>query len=378
MKPILQRFLVTVMVFAITAAAAMASTDERDASKPDVKPRRIILLIIDGMAIEVPERFEMDNLRELIRAGTLFKAMVLPPPAHPQDDPNYPWSCSLPNPMLMAGTGFVGQPDIRENMIQHQFPDATTAFVANARSYHDVSGGFDHYLSFPHKPDALVTEQALDVIDQHDPILMRVHYQRPGIEGMKSIRNRYRDEPWYHNVWHPDAPYRKANLEADRQLGLFIDGLKARSKWQDTLLLICGDHGQADEGWHEPTAKGSSQTPLVIVGPGVKAGQVFEHCTIFDIAPTIAWAAGRSSPSLSHGRPLSEAWHGTSQTSQAESVKRLNQALLDFEALDPDSKKQAQQRGFLPLAEVSKWHTTAAGKDWEKFVDQQVLALNPE
>lgn len=360
------------------AMSASQTKSEPVAAVAMPTPKRVILVIIDGMHVDVPQRFAMTNLRELAEQGVWFKSMVLPPPHHPTDDPKYPWSCSLPNPMLMAGTPFVGREGIRDHMIQHHI-DGPTAFLANARSYRDVAGGFDQYLSFPHKPDALVTQESLKVIDEHDPILMRVHYQRPGIEGMKSIRDRYRDELWYNDVWQEGSPYQKANVEADRQLGLLVAGLKQRGKWDDTVMLICGDHGQADEGWHEPSKPESSKTPLIIIGPGIRKGQTFAGCTIFDVAPTIAALLSQSEPALNAGRVLQEAWTGNApaETDKAmfESTQRLNQALLEFMKLDPDRQKQLRDAGFMSLDDVGRWHETPAGTDFESFVEQQVTIM---
>ena len=107
-------------------------------------PDRIILFIIDGVAVGAPDRFEMPHYNALKKDGVFYQAMHLVLPGHPDKGPNYPWSCSLPNPMLMSGTPFVGADDIRESMIQHVFKPEETAFIVNARSYLDVSLSLIH------------------------------------------------------------------------------------------------------------------------------------------------------------------------------------------------------------------------------------------
>ena len=156
-------------------------------------PDRVILFIIDGLATKAPERIEMPHYNAIKEAGVYYKAMHLPLPGHPDKGPNYPWGCSLPNPMLMSGTPFVGREGIREGMIQGVFEPKETAFIVNARSYLDVSGGFGTYISKPKNPDSLVVDIAIEKMKEQDFSFMRVHLQRPGIEGMKVSWEKYSD-----------------------------------------------------------------------------------------------------------------------------------------------------------------------------------------
>ena len=72
-------------------------------------PDRVILFIIDGLAVKAPERIEMPHYNALKQEGVYYEAMHLPLPGHPDKGEEYPWGCSLPNPMLMSGTPFVGE-----------------------------------------------------------------------------------------------------------------------------------------------------------------------------------------------------------------------------------------------------------------------------
>ena len=79
-------------------------------------PDRVILFIIDGLAVKAPERIDMPHYNALKKEGVYYEAMHLPLPGQPEKGPNYPWGCSLPNPMLMSGTPFVGREGIRESI----------------------------------------------------------------------------------------------------------------------------------------------------------------------------------------------------------------------------------------------------------------------
>lgn len=362
------------VVCGAAARAQPAAPPSADLPSPD----RVILFIIDGLAVGAAERFDMPNLERLMEEGTHYRTMHLPLPGHPEKSEQYPWSCSLPNPMLMSGSPFIGRDGIREAMIQHQFEKDETAFVVNAYSYKDVSGGFGTYLSMPHKPDRLVIDEAKKILGGEDkPAFMRVHLQRTGIQGQKVGKDRYAGKPYYRNIWHERSLYRGACERADNYLGEFVAWMKEQNLWEGTVMLICGDHGQADEGWHEPYSPPSSKTPLVIVGQGVAGGRTFEYCEIFDLAPTIAALAGKEPPPHSVGRVLREAFDpGPRPPEQARLVEQLNEALIAAHALDGEKQKELRRAGFLTLDQLGQWHTTEAGTNFEAFVARQKALLD--
>ena len=339
-------------------------------------PDRVILFIIDGLAVGASDRIDMPNYNSLKKEGVFYKAMHLVLPGHPEKGPNYPWSCSLPNPMLMSGTPFIGTDGIRESLIQYSFDPEETAFIVNAYSYLDVSGGFGTYVSEPKKPDSLVIDRATEKMKEQDFKFMRVHLQRAGIEGMKVSWEKNSDQPYYRNIWHKESRYREAIEVADEQLGRFVDWLKAEDLWDGTLLMICGDHGQANEGWHEPYSPAANVTPLLIVGANVIGPAEYDYCEIFDLAPTIAHMAKKEKPALSKGRILLEAFDANVEPPEvAQNVKRLNEVLIEAHAMPESQKKSLSGKGFMTLDDLGKWHTTEAGPDFEKFVSQQKAVL---
>ena len=312
----------------------------------------------------------------LKQKGVSYKAMHLPLPGHPDKGPDYPWSCSLPNPMLMAGTPFIGRDGVGKSMIQHSFDPKETAFIVNAKSYLDVSGGFGTYVSKSKNPDSLVIDITTETMKKQDFAFMRVHLQRAGIEGMKVSWEKYADKPYYRNIWHKKSRYRDAVEIADQQLGRFVEWLKAEDFWDGTVLMICGDHGQADEGWHEPYSPAANKTPLLIVGAGVRGPRTYDYCELFDIAPTIAHLAKKKKPALSRGRILREAFDPNVDAPKvAQSVQRLNEVLIKAHTLSDLQKDSLSKKGFMTLEDLGKWHTTEAGSDFDQFALQQEAIL---
>jgi tetratricopeptide (TPR) repeat protein len=110
---------------------------------------------------------------------------------------------------------------------------------------------------------------------------------------------------WVH-LFEPHAPYGVPGRDtavgstsqryddevaiADREIGRLLDGWRDR---EQTLVVATADHGEAF-GEHEEVGHSifiydtTLQVPLIIVGPGSKAGVVDAAVTLADLAPTIA------------------------------------------------------------------------------------------
>ena len=97
------------------------------------------------------------------------------------------------------------------------------------------------------------------------------------------------------------ALYDEEILAADRALGELIDGLKARGRYDDTLLVVTADHGEefwehgvfehGHDLWSELT-----RVPLVVHGPGVPAAGKVE--TIVEHVDLVAGIAARAGADL--------------------------------------------------------------------------------
>jgi tetratricopeptide (TPR) repeat protein len=78
----------------------------------------------------------------------------------------------------------------------------------------------------------------------------------------------------------------------DELVGRLLDGLAARGRLDDTLVLVVGDHGEA-LGAHKELDHGfflydeAVQIPLIIAGPGVPSRVVPEQVRIVDVMPTV-------------------------------------------------------------------------------------------
>ncbi len=97
--------------------------------------------------------------------------------------------------------------------------------------------------------------------------------------------------------------------EADRLIQEYVEWLEAEGKMENTTLMICADHGQADGiGGHGHLDEGERFVPFFMVGPGVKPGEkIQEKHSLVSMAPTIAHLLGAPFPGNSRGPVLNEA-----------------------------------------------------------------------
>ena len=377
-RVILRRVLITAMLIVLHVAQAKALTDAP--SLPEEPPPKTILLIIDGLAAGAIDRIPLPNLQRLKRQGTYYQEIHLPLPAHPSKSSTYPWSCSLPNPALMSGTVFIGREGIRQQLIQHQLSAQKTAFIVNDGAYKDVAGGFDIYLNLRQSfddlfRDELVIEKTKTILQEDSPDFLRVHLQGPGSAGHRSNEAANIDEPWYHNVWHPQSPYVRQLQKADRLIADFMQWLKQEGYLEHTVLFILGDHGQSPTGAHPPFHPASNKTELLVLGQGVKADKEYAYAEITDIAPTIAHRHGVAPPKYATGRILKEAFSGSPDTiPTTRHMQVLNNLLL--EAQERQEEELSLPATFKGILDISIWHVGLAPLTMDHFIARQRAQLD--
>lgn len=351
------------------------------ASQPEEDPKPMtIMLILDGLTPGAIDRIPLDKLKALKEESCYYESLHLPLPAHPEKSSTYPWSCSLPNPVLMSGTVFIGQDSLKEHLIQHSFKDQKTAFVVNDGAYKDVAGGFDTYINLRESfedifKDEMVFDKARELIKNEKPGFLRVHLQGPGSAGHRSHEAENANEPWYQDIWHPESPYIQQLKQADRLAADFISWMKQEGYMENTVLMILGDHGQAPGGGHPPYQPESSKTALLMAGKGVKSGVRYEYAEIIDLAPTIAYIHNIAPPKYAAGRVLKEAFiNGQDSIPESRNMQKLNRLLLEA--------KQKEESGvplppeFKDILEISTWHVDISPTDIETFISRQQALID--
>jgi arylsulfatase A-like enzyme/Tfp pilus assembly protein PilF len=171
-----------------------------------------------------------------------------------------------------------------------------------------------------------VTTRGLAWLDAHDkkPFFLFLHYYDA------------------HHPYHPPAPFDKTFADdpyaggiayIDSWIGRVVDHLRANGLYDNTLLMIVGDHGESLGEHGELTHsfyvyQATLHVPLIIRAPGLgtKGQEIEQMVNLVDLMPTTLSLLGLAPPKRVDGADLrdrlaGEPWHGAMSTSYFESLE---------------------------------------------------------
>ena len=94
----------------------------------------------------------------------------------------------------------------------------------------------------------------------------------------------------------------------DAQVGVLLNTLESLGTLDSTIIVLWGDHGWHlgdHDLWHKHTNfEEATRAPLIIAGPGIKAGKTSSLTEFVDVFPTICDLAGVSIPKNLDGKSL--------------------------------------------------------------------------
>jgi len=154
-------------------------------------------------------------------------------------------------------------------------------------------------------------EAWLDARDKSKPFLLWLHYMEP--------HSPYDARDEASKGASEDARYESELRYVDREIGRLLDGLRTRGGYDDTIVVLFGDHGE-EFGEHGGRFHGTSvyeeqvRVPLCVRAPkrsGVVArADVETVVSLLDVAPTLLDVLGVASPAPMMGRSLRPALLG--------------------------------------------------------------------
>jgi hypothetical protein len=367
-----------------TPAVEATSTRSLPEGVPQ-RPKRAVLLLIDGLHAQAPDRLNLANFKRLAAEGTWFRRAHLVLPYHPTTGD---WAAihnsSMPNPIMLAGTLFIRP---KQRLLQDCFyPEQLTAQVANCTDYSSINRS-NSFSMLADTTDAAALEHALDLLTRYDIRFMRIHLQQTGLAGWQCHRTT-QDVPWRRNIWAEGSPYVAAARNADRLLGHFCERLEQMQKKDDTLLVLTADHGNAPTGGHPPMCEDGWITPLVFIGPGIARKRVLDYAEHIDIAPTICHLMHVEPPNQdgASGRVLRQilASERPSAEKPPERVRELNVLLSRYAVIQArlllaarenpalETEANLAERKFFGLHRVTEW-PQAGSLDHLIAVNREVL-----
>jgi predicted AlkP superfamily pyrophosphatase or phosphodiesterase len=245
----------------LTLTTASAQT-----TRPVPAIRRALIISVDGLRPDVVLRADAPRIRGLVEGGsftfwarTTAQSSTLPthvslltgctPEVHailwngdlPLSQPVYPRSPTLFELAKKAGY--------------------STALVAGKSKFDFLNKpGTIDFAYFPDEPkseDAAVTRHAVDVLRQHKPDVMFVHFPGADVVG--------------HAKGWGTREQLAAIASIDRCVGEIIDTMAQQKLLDSTVIFLTADHGGAGRT-HGPDDPRSRHIPWIANGPGIRQG----------------------------------------------------------------------------------------------------------
>ncbi|QRK13233.1 sulfatase-like hydrolase/transferase [Archangium violaceum] len=318
-----------------TCASARASEETEPPQTETPAParaRRTILFQFDGLHYQAPEKLQLENVLALAAEGTRVEEAVVIIPWHPTTgEYGRHHLTSLPNPVTMSGTVLLTE---SPKMIQQSFGGRFTAHIANSRAYRSLDAGFTYSKLDPNLRDEHVLEEARRVLTEEDPVFMRIVLQDTNDRGGAPVALARPGTPWKNNLYAEGSPFIKEAREADALLGEFIEFLKSKNMWEDTLFILQAD-GASVYGWHPIQFEDSERIPLIFHGPGIARGKVIPYAENIDVTATIADFMGvaHPNPDGGSGRVLHELAPDVQAPEVPKYIKRFNAGVREYHRL---------------------------------------------
>ncbi len=226
-------------------------------------------------------------------------------------------------PMLSGMHDFSGnklsplQPTLASVLKQAGYQTAAVVSAAVLDSRFGLNQGFDFY--YDHFDFSRLDEANLDEMERPGNIAADVALDWLAKNSQKSFflwMHLY--DP--HFPYHPPEPYSREYADrpydgeiafADEQVGRLLKFLKEKGIYKNTVIVLCGDHGES-LGEHGEKTHGffiynaTMHVPLIIRVPGNAATEnvIADPVSLVDIMPTVLSAVGVEIPSQVQGRNL--------------------------------------------------------------------------
>jgi arylsulfatase A-like enzyme len=162
----------------------------------------------------------------------------------------------------------------------------------------------------------------IECFDPHEPFFTYDEHRSHYLHDLAVDEDKQADWPDYKRVTESDAQVRRMRAEykslltmCDASLGRVLDAMDEHGLWEDTLLMVCTDHGLllGEHGWWgknvQPWYDENIHTPLFIWDPrsGVRGERRAGLVQTVDFGPTLLEYFGVPVPDLMQGVALAGA-----------------------------------------------------------------------
>jgi arylsulfatase A-like enzyme/Flp pilus assembly protein TadD len=320
MVPTFRRF-----VLILTALAALCAAAQTPA-KPALN---VVLITIDTLRADHVgcygyKQIKTPNIDGLAADGVRFESAFA---VVPVTLPSHSSMLTGTYPMLSGMHDFSGnklsplQPTLASVLKQAGYQTGAVIGAAVLDSRFGLNQGFDFY--YDHFDFSRLDEANLDEMERPGNVVADVALDWLAKNSQKKFflwMHLY--DP--HFPYHPPEPYSRDYAEhpydgeiafADEQVGRLLRFLKEKGIYRNTVIVLCGDHGES-LGEHGEKTHGffiyntTMHVPLIIRLPenrlpeNAAARTVADPVSLVDLMPTILGAVGLEIPSQVQGRSL--------------------------------------------------------------------------
>jgi arylsulfatase A-like enzyme len=312
------------MVALLVLLAALRS--EAQTSRPVPQIQRVLIVSVDGLRPDLALRAKMPHLRRLMEAGAYsFWAQTIPAAI------TLPSHCSMLTGVgmekhgvnwnkdrLAARTRYTQVPTLFELAKKAGYTTAMVAgkskFVALARPGTldwSVLPDTDEFSS-----DEQVAQEATNLLRQHAPQVMFVHFAGP-------------DDSGHLHEW--GSPQQVRTIEGvDEGLGQVLAELDRQKLTESTLVVLTADHGGAGNRHGADDAR-SRHIPWIAAHPALLRNYDLTrlsklHIKTEDTFATACWVLGIPLPAGTEGRPVTQVLPSAAATTRATTRPATSEA----------------------------------------------------
>lgn len=271
--------------------------------------KHVILIGLDGWAAHNFEHaHDIPNLTYLMENGsyTMHKRSVIPSSsgvnwasmfmgAGPEVHGYTTWNSKTPEVPSMLTNAHGIFPTIF-SLVRQYYPEAETGCTYEWKGIKYVIDTLSISYTKDFKEDWQSVERNCDhivhyIIDKKPMLFI------PCFDGI--------DATGHSKGWYTESYYDYL-ARIDVCIGRIIQALKDAGIYDDTIIIITGDHGGHELG-HGTLALEDMESPLVLFGKNIRSGHLIEAPVVqYDIAATIAYIFGLTTPSAWRGKALTQ------------------------------------------------------------------------
>src|SRR5580704_4746449 len=314
MVPIFRRSIIILLTLAALPAPAQT---------PAKPPLNVVLITIDTLRADHLgcygyKQIKTPNIDGLAADGVRFdRAFAVVPVTLP----SHSSMLTGTYPMLSGMHDFSGnklspvQPTLASVLKQAGYQTGAVVGAAVLDSRFGLNQGFDFYydhfefsrldeanLDLMERPGNVVADVALDWLAKNSSkkFFLWMHLYDPHFPY-------HPPEPYSHE--YATQPYDGEIAFADEQVGRLLRYLKEKGLYQNTIIVLCGDHGES-LGEHGEKTHGffiynaTMHVPLIIRLPENGVRTVADPVSLVDLMPTVLGAVGLEIPPQVQGRSL--------------------------------------------------------------------------